>query len=167
MDTIKKLKEYQEMYKNSFEGKLFIFCSDNNKVYVEFKKYNFLHLTGIETHLKAKQFYIMLEKNKLSPKHIRFRKDGTTKQKLSVIGEMPSILKKSQITNDSSMVFNIELDSLVKTNKCVLAIGVHNRYPKTLLNIKTTQYNFKNFENVKSIEIYCLSSKELIEIINL
>ncbi len=170
MNLIKTLNEAQKMYKETFGGKKFIFYSNSYTVKVEFKRNNFLHLTGIETNFSAKQFYKKIEDERLSLKDIKLKKDGSTMQKLSVIKEMPMILKKSQITSDCSIIYNFHLDSLIKTNKHILAIGVHSNFPKTLLNIRTSKHNFqnlKNFENVKSIEIYCLSSKELIEIINL
>lgn len=162
-----KLVNAFEVYKNTFEGKRFVFYSKFNVVEVEFRKQNFLHLTGIKTKLTAKNFYRMLEHNRLSINDIKSRNDGTTEQKMNVIDQMPLLLKKCQITNDCSMIVNFELDSIIKTNKVLLAVGVFNKTPKTLLNIKRSRFNSNDFENVDCIEVYCIKTNELTEIIKI
>lgn len=67
-----------------------------------FQKNNFLHLTGIETKLKASQFYDMIRKNKLNLNNFDLKKDGTTILKLNVICQFKLLLENPSYIGHSN-----------------------------------------------------------------
>lgn len=108
-----------------------------------FKPENYLHLTGIEYYdispSKAKNFYRILCKGRLTPKDFDFSKDGTTELKLDVLKS----LMKLPYTARFISTYNNSRPALQTTKiagsmvACIGFIDIGKDYmvPNTILNL--------------------------------
>lgn len=94
-ELLKKIYIAKEIYDKTVLNKNFLYIYKNsitNKMeYLESSNLasNFLHLTGIETAIKAKEFYKLLNNNRLNLKDIKEREDGWTRVKLDIFPRLP------------------------------------------------------------------------------
>lgn len=102
-EIIKCAKNY---YKNLNNRNIMFIYLQNRKIeYLEtkFLKSNFLHLTGIDLkdkEISAKIFYNKCIMNKIKECEIQERKDGNTRNKLSVLNNLMFIHKNAKIVGD-------------------------------------------------------------------
>ena len=86
---------------------MFIYLRNKQINYIEtrFTKANFLHLTGVkmvDNKISAKFFYNKCISNKIKEDEIEERKDGNTKNKLSVLNNLMFIHKNAKMIGDYS-----------------------------------------------------------------
>lgn len=113
--------------------------SETKHVQFGFRDMNFLHLTGIETVLKAKQFYKACLDHKLAEKDIINFTKGKTQQKLAVIPYLSDILYNNCMIGYSiDNGIYLQADYFVGNTKGILSIGFRFGkmvdYPVTLYN---------------------------------
>lgn len=104
-----------------------------------FRDMNFLHLTGIETTLKAKQFYRACLEHKLAEKDIVSHTKGKTQQKLAVLPYLADVLYNNCMIGYSiNNGIYIQADYFVGNTKAVLSVGFRSGetvdFPVTLYN---------------------------------
>lgn len=58
---LKKIHNAAKNYQRYLAGKTFMYVYEGKSIEVVFKNSSFLHLTGVNTKLKAKEFYKMLQ----------------------------------------------------------------------------------------------------------
>lgn len=104
-----------------------------------FRDMNFLHLTGIETTLKAKQFYTACLDHKLAERDIVNFTRGKTQQKLAVLPFLSNVLYNNCMIGYSinNSVY-LQADYFIGNTKATLSIGF--RYGKTV-DYPVTLYN--------------------------
>lgn len=113
--------------------------SEQKYVKFGFRDMNFLHLTGIKTTLKAKQFYQVCLDHKLAEKDIVGFTKGSTQQKLSVLPHLSKIFYNNCMIGYSidNGVY-LQADYFVGNTKAVLSVGF--RFGKTV-DYPVTLYN--------------------------
>ena len=112
---------------------------------VRFRDFNFLHLTGVKTNLKAKQFYSACLSKKLSLRDIKIDKKGKVQQKLAVLPYLADMLYNSCMIGDFiNSGISTKADYFVGNTKAILSVGF--RYNK-VADIPVTLY----CENVKKL----------------
>lgn len=171
MDRVKQIYEFYKLYDDNFTNKKYIYYSKNNTLEIEFTNKNFAHLTGFDFYagnrkLSATHVYKLLKNRRLNSRSIREKKDGSSRQKMQVYSQMKALKSKTNLIITNNEVIHLNLDGIIATNKKILAIGVRDKRPITLLNQKPN-FNMGNFEKVTKIEVYDNMNKELVESIEL
>lgn len=98
MKLIENLIKAKKIYDKYLLNKDFLYVFKNklnNKFeFFEMKcvRSNFLHLTGVETKIKALDFYKNLEKNRIPLDAINYKRNGTTKLKLQIFDRLPLLI---------------------------------------------------------------------------
>lgn len=132
---------------NKYEEKLnnnhFLIVYQENKSIktknVGFRDMNFLHLTGVKTHLSAQQFYSACLDRKLSERDFEIDSKGKVQQKLIVLPYLSDLLYNNCMigTFINSGVY-ISADYFVGNTKAVLSVGFRTGksvdFPVTLYN---------------------------------
>ena len=132
-------KEYNEKLRDNH---FLIIYQENGKiktVCVGFRDMNFLHMTGVKTHLSVQQFYYACLNGKLSERDFEMDNTGKVQQKLMVLPFLSELLYKNCMIG--SFVNNgiyIRADYFVGNTKAVLSVGFRNGknvdFPVTLYN---------------------------------
>lgn len=140
-EALKIILEAAKNYEEKLRGKYFIiFYQENNIVkYVEvgFRDLNFLHLTGVKSHLSAQLFYSSCIDKKLSEKDFEFDKQGKVQQKLLVLPYLSGLLYNSCMIGEFiNSGICLKADYFVGNTKVILSLGFKNGigadYPVTL-----------------------------------
>lgn len=71
-DVVKRIQKAAVSYKKNLVGKHFLYVFGTRHIEVIYKKENFLHLTGVDTELSAKQFFNLAVKGYLGVNQIGF-----------------------------------------------------------------------------------------------
>ena len=106
---------------------------------------NFLHLTGVETDMSARQFYAACINKRLSKRDIRVDGKGKVQQKLQVLPYLSALLYHNCMIGDfiNSGIF-IKADYFIGDTKAVLSVGFRDGRKE---DIPVTLYN----ESVKKL----------------
>ena len=113
--------------------------TETKTVQFGFRDMNFLHLTGIETTLKAKQFYRACLDHKLAERDIINFTKGKTQQKLAVLPHLADVLYNNCMIGYSiNNGIYLQADYFVGNTKAVLSVGF--RFGKTV-DYPVTLYN--------------------------
>ena len=113
--------------------------TETKTVQFGFRDMNFLHLTGIETTLKAKQFYRACLDHKLAERDIINFTKGKTQQKLAVLPHLADVLYNNcMIGHSINNGIYLQADYFVGNTKAVLSVGF--RFGKTV-DYPVTLYN--------------------------
>ena len=89
--------EAAKIYSQNLAGKVFLYVYGEEYFEVSFPVENFLHLTGVETGLSAKNFYKNEKKAKLSDKQFYF----DTRHPFAIAKKkLPCLKRLSELTND-------------------------------------------------------------------
>lgn len=112
---------------------------------VGFRAINFLHLTGVETDMSARQFYAACINKRLSKRDIRVDGKGKVQQKLQVLPYLSALLYHNCMIGDfiNSGIF-IKADYFIGDTKAVLSVGFRDGRKE---DIPVTLYN----ESVKKL----------------
>lgn len=93
-DIRNRIIEAAEVYSTELAGKTFLYVGDTGYLEVSFEIRSFLHLTGVETSLSAKDFYMKAKNGSLSTKQFYFSERhpySAAKKKLTCLGYLPSL----------------------------------------------------------------------------
>ena len=132
-------KQYEERLKDRHFMVVYQEGSQTKFVEFGFRDMNFLHLTGIETTLKAKQFYNACLDHKLSERDIINFTKGKTQQKLAVLPYLSNVLYNNCMIGYSiNNGVYLQADYFVGNTKAVLSVGF--RFGKTV-DYPVTLYN--------------------------
>lgn len=137
--ALKKMEKAIKIYDKDYKGNviLFVYKGENGQLSTfepHFNDYNFLHFTGAQTKLKAKDFYTALLENKLSLND--FEIVSKTALKLQVIEQLEHLLNGPSIIGFSNGYIYLEKNPDIvigNTKKIVLGFSL-DRKPLTLLN---------------------------------
>ena len=123
-------RHFMVVYQENLETKI---------VQFGFRDMNFLHLTGIQTNLSAKQFYNACLKHKLAERDIINFTKGKTQQKLNVLPYLADVLYNNCMIGYSidNGVY-LRADYFIGNTRAVLNIGF--RYGRTV-DYPVTLYN--------------------------
>lgn len=132
-------KEYEKRLNNRHFMVVYQEGEENKTVQFGFRDMNFLHLTGIETTLKAKQFYRACLEHKLAEREIINFTKGKTQQKLAVLPYLVDVLYNNCMIGYSiNNGMYLQADYFVGNTKAVLSVGF--RFGKTV-DYPVTLYN--------------------------
>lgn len=118
---------------------LFVYRNDTGKTFIEvkFKKENFLHLTGVKTHLRASEFFDNCVNSKLKPN--AYQPSCHTPLKLQV---MPTMLNLPTLSATIGEYNNsrpyLRVDIIVAKQNAALGLTKENNrfyFPNTVLKI--------------------------------
>ena len=132
-------KKYEERLNDRHFMVVYQEGAETKTVQFGFREMNFLHLTGIESTLKAKQFYRACLDHKLAERDIINFTKGKTQQKLAVLPYLADVLYNNCMIGYSiSNGIYLQADYFVGNTKAVLSIGF--RFGKTV-DYPVTLYN--------------------------
>lgn len=132
-------KEYEERLNDRHFMVVYQEGTETKTVQFGFRDMNFLHLTGIETTLKAKQFYRACLDHKLAERDIIDFTKGKTQQKLAVLPHLADVLYNNCMIGYSiNNGIYLQADYFVGNTKAVLSVGF--RFGKTV-DYPVTLYN--------------------------
>ena len=132
-------KEYEERLNDRHFMVVYQEGTETKTIQFGFRDMNFLHLTGIETTLKAKQFYRACLDHKLAERDIINFTKGKTQQKLAVLPHLADVLYNNCMIGYSiNNGIYLQADYFVGNTKAVLSVGF--RFGKTV-DYPVTLYN--------------------------
>ena len=132
-------REYEERLNDRHFMVVYQEGTETKTVQFGFRDMNFLHLTGIETNLKAKQFYKACLDHKLAERDIINFTKGKTQQKLAVLPHLADVLYNNCMIGYSiNNGIYLQADYFVGNTKAVLSVGF--RFGKTV-DYPVTLYN--------------------------
>lgn len=132
-------REYEERLNDRHFMVVYQEGAETKTVQFGFRDMNFLHLTGIETTLKAKQFYRACLDHKLAEREIINFTKGKTQQKLAVLPHLADVLYNNCMIGYSiNNGIYLQADYFVGNTKAVLSVGF--RFGKTV-DYPVTLYN--------------------------
>lgn len=143
--ALKIIFEAAHLYENNFDNSNLLIITGKQSDLLKFEKLlaietkaipdNFLHLTGVSTHLTARQFFNNAKDQKLAKANFDF-KDSTTEKKLETIKQALSISRSFRMVGsyDSGRP-NLQTDVLIGGTTCSIGFVEDNGYyfPNTLL----------------------------------
>lgn len=130
-------------YETALKGKHFLIVYRTRRgfeyVTIGFRDYNFLHLTGVKTNLKAQVFYSACLNKRLSEKDIDLNTSGKAQQKLSVLPYLHTLLfNHCMIGTSLNGGVYINSDYFVGNTKTFLSVGFRSHKS---VDIPITLYN--------------------------
>jgi hypothetical protein len=160
--TIKKIVDGAKLYDAVFKNKVFLIIYDgetfNHKGYdykeVLFKKENFMHLTGIETKLKAKDFYKKCISGRLSEKD--FIPGTETNLKLEVLPYLGNLFIGSiMIGPYNGTGIKIRYDYVVGDTRNVLCLAFkHNKHYDILQSLLNDSVKKRSYPTKRVYAVY-------------
>lgn len=156
---IKRIHKAALSYNQYFLGKTYMFVYDNQFVEVLFKKSSFLHLTGVDTKLNAKDFHTHASRNQLRPKEIFFSNEhpfDLAVQKTACLDNLYKLtVTNSMITTDIvTATFSYELG--VTNLRFIICLGDDvNQEGRMVSNCKIPySFRIENIHNDKYGELH-------------
>ncbi|PJO43409.1 PBECR4 domain-containing protein [Lysinibacillus xylanilyticus] len=140
------------------------------EVVLNAKKKEFMHFCGVsyldlrtKKKVSAPHFYNLAKANRISPSFLIEKEDGTTNQKLEVIGNLADILTPNVRVIDGQVTFfNFSFDMALRSRRQIIALSLIKENVKTdfyvpfsLLNLQTDKANSLR----KSYEVHCIYSR--------
>lgn len=163
-EAINILVKCVKLYKENLEGKslLIIFENNNeiNKIEIIFSKSNFQHLTGIELDNKkqVKSFYNRCLNKVISEKDIKFKKDGTTELKLSVLEQLMNMNTNARMIGEYNFSkIYLYTDKVLGGIHATIGLKKVNNYYVANTALKEDIRNVA----IKTNRIICIMSKEI------
>lgn len=173
-DIINKMITAQEKYNKIINKEIYYFYEkDGHTKWLMFKPMakHFRHLCGIEyknpknnRNVSATQFYSLVKRKQLSPEGIIIKNDGTSIQKLEVIGQIDCLITKNiRILDGNISFYNFSFYKGIRTSKAIFCLALeqdrsHDYFiPLSLLNLKKEQ----NDRLRKSHEVKCIFTRDL------
>lgn len=170
MVALQKGFEAFELLVNKEIHYLYLTGTEVKELIVRAKKEHFLHLCGLKYKdpktkktVTARHFYELLKDNKINSKHLVVRKDGTTEQKLQVIGELKSLLTADVRVIDGQVTFyNFSFEKGLRSKRQIFALAMIEErrdseiyVPQSLLHLKSD----KSHALKTSYEVCCIFEK--------
>ena len=115
----KNIIEASEIYSKNLAGKVFLYIYGNEFFEVSFPVNRFLHLTGVNTLLNAKEFYKRARKSELTNKQFFFDSRNTyhnSKKKLPCLQRLPELTNKEvcilRDTHTATITYKLSVTNL-------------------------------------------------------
>lgn len=150
---------------------LYLKGTEVREVVVKAKKEHFMHLCGMKYKepktkkpVTAKHFYELIKDDKINPKYLIVKVDGTTGQKLQVIGELKSLLTADVRVLDGYVTFyNFSFEKGLRSKRQIFALAMIEEkrdseiyVPQSLLHLKSD----KSHALKTSYEVCCIFEKQ-------
>lgn len=150
---------------------LYLKGTEVREVVVKAKKEHFMHLCGMKYKepktkkpVTAKHFYELIKDDKINPKYLIVKADGTTGQKLQVIGELKSLLTADVRVLDGYVTFyNFSFEKGLRSKRQIFALAMIEEkrdseiyVPQSLLHLKSD----KSHALKTSYEVCCIFEKQ-------
>lgn len=177
MESKKQLKAIQDGFQafeqivNKELHYLYIKGKEVHELVVKAKKEHFMHLCGVKYYdpktnksVTAKHFYELVKDNKINPQQLIVKKDGTTGQKLQVIGELKSLLTADiRVIDGHVMFYNFAFDKGLRSKRQIFALSMVEEkqlsaiyVPQSLLHLKSD----KSHALKTSYEVCCIFERK-------
>ena len=128
------LHEAATFFENYFVNRIVTYYTLNRKVNVYFSKSNFMHLCGIKYKSGSISFFNDCLYHNISVDEISIKNDGTTIQKLQVLGAISEIIGMYVRLTGKGQFLHLDFDYSLRTNKQILALTLTGSQHKTVLN---------------------------------
>ena len=130
-------------FKKNFVGKVMYYHTESNVVEVYFSPTNFMHLCGIYYQKGPGSFFDDCLANHISIDQVSIKKDGTTMQKLQVLGAVQELVGTFVCLTGSGKYLRLEFDYSLRTRKQILALTLKDTQskivPQSLLILKSKE----------------------------
>lgn len=163
---IKKISQALKGYDENLNNRDFLFYFYKGRelkhLKIKFESRHFLHLTGLETSLSAKDFYKLLKKGHLKEEQFQLKKDGTTLLKLAVIERLPQIISSHLLIGEYNGFLKIRLvaDYVLGDTKRIMTLGVKELSEKEIFIPNTLlQEDVKHISHVLNKVVLIFSNK--------
>lgn len=177
MENKKLLKAIQEGFEaftqlvNKEIHYIYIKGTEVKELVVKAKKEHYMHLCGVKYYdsktkkpVTAKHFYELVKDNKVKAENIIVKKDGTTGQKLQVIGELKCLLTADvRVIDGHVMFYNFSFEKGLRSKRQIFALSmVEERHqsaiyvPQSLLHLKSD----KSHALKTSYEVCCIFERK-------
>lgn len=147
-------------------GKIMSYQTETKKVDIHFLPSNFMHLCGLEYQKGASSFFDDCLNKHIIIDDLNIKRDGTTMQKLQVLGSIQELLGKHVQLTGSGRYLYLEFDYALRTKKQILALTLKDTptktIPQSLLDLKRKAV-FPKGEKVISIYSRHLQTSEVIQ----
>lgn len=138
---VEAAQNYDKFLKNKNFLVVFQKGKEMKSVEIGFHDYHFLHLTGIRTNLKAKQFYSACLNRKISPRDIALDAKGNAQRKLAVLPYLHELLYQNCMIGDFIQSgIQIKADYFVGNTRAVLSVGFRYGSGTKAVDIPVTLY---------------------------
>ena len=151
-------------FKEHFVGKIMYYETEIESVELHFSPTNFMHLCGVDYRKGAGSFFDDCLNRHVIIDELKIKKDGTTMQKLQVLGSIEELLGKHVHLTGSGRYLYLEFDYALRTRKQILALTLKETsrkiVPQSLLDLKRKTV-FPKGEKVISIYSKHVQTSEL------
>ena len=151
-------------FKEHFVGKIMYYETEIESVELHFSPTNFMHLCGVDYRKGAGSFFDDCLNRHIIIDELKIKKDGTTMQKLQVLGSIEELLGKHVHLTGSGHYLYLEFDYALRTRKQILALTLKETskkiVPQSLLDLKRKTV-FPKGQKVISIYSKHLQTSEL------
>lgn len=160
----KQMHEAATFFDSYFKGKKVIFTTQDKEISVIFFASNFMHLCGVSYKNGSKCFFDDCVNQRVAVENIMIKKDGTTFQKLQVIGNSRDLITNQVLLTERESYLCLEFDYSLRTRKQILALTLvesNFKYvPQSLINLRCMKVFPKGSPIVKIYAID-LETKEI------
>ncbi|WP_438838693.1 PBECR4 domain-containing protein [Streptococcus pluranimalium] len=164
-----KMFEAATFFNRYFRNKVVHYGTDNDMVAIHFSTTNFMHLCGIDYRKGPASFFDDCLLRHLVVDDMLIKRDGTTFQKLQVLGSVGELIGQYVHLTQSGRYLYLEFDYALRTKKQILALTLKDTrskvVPQSLLYLKRqktfpigapVQCIYAKYLNNNQIEIYYL-----------
>lgn len=141
-------------FKDHFVGQKVVYSTSQNTVAIYFSETNYMHLCGLYYAKGTKKFFSDCLGKQVDLTALMVKKDGTTMQKLQVLGSISDLTSPYVRLTGSGRYLFLEFDYALRTKKQILAVTLKDTtgkiVPQSLLNLKS-QKCFPTGEDVTQI----------------
>lgn len=128
---------------DSFVDKKVSYVGELSTIEVIFSTTNFMHLCGIEYKRGTSLFFQDSLDRKINLNHINVKSDGTTFQKLQVIGSIGLLLERNISIVGNGVYSSLKYDAAIRTKKKIIALSLKQNaqyyVPISLLNLSSKE----------------------------
>jgi len=104
IEVVRTIQNCAALYKENLSGKNLLFVTTHNNSALCFETFfacqNFMHLTGVKSHLNSDHFFRAATSRRLSTKDITIPKDGTVDLKLDALPQLMNIHRSARMVGD-------------------------------------------------------------------
>lgn len=128
---------------DNFVDKKVVYVGEQSTVAIIFSATNFMHLCGIDYRRGTHLFFQDALDKKLSLQDINIKSDGTTFQKLQVVGSIDLLLNRNISIVGRGVYSSLKYDSAIRTRRKILALSLKQNglsyVPISLLNLSSKE----------------------------
>lgn len=137
---ITQLHNAAKFFKTYFVGKIVTYSTKEEQIDIHFSVTNFMHLCGIDYKKGSASFFDDCLNHNIRIDDIKIKKDGTTNQKLQVLGSISELVGSHVYLVGNGKYLYLEFDYALRTKKQILALTLKDTsrkiVPQSLLDLK-------------------------------